>query len=229
MLADYKEESIKCNGRLGQYFTLYLRVQHKIIEANHKIFLRLRITRERDVSDEDINKLVELKENQVTVQLRAADKVLSKKSISLDFMSDLSNNIVLLEYEYEINNEQTLTMLYFGDIIISNDKSDYLTNTTIKSSLVLIPIKQDRLFIDLIKLKSKKLIDNLPCYNISISTTIKPDFLEYKINQDSWIKLNDISFDVPIENYLKYIQVRGKKNNEYTYSNVIRIDPEVIK
>jgi len=235
MLIDYIEDKIKCNGKLGSYLTLYLRIQHKIVDGTHKISLRLRISREKDMSNEDINRLIELKENQVTVRLRVADKVLIKKSVPIDFISDNINNILLLEYEYEINNEETLIMYYFGDIIIDNDNSKYLTDTTIKSSLVLTPISVEKLFIDLTcsELKkysgSKKSEDLIYYhYDIYINTSIKPDFLEYKINQDPWTKLTFDTLTVVPKDYIQYIQVRGKKDNYYSYSNVIRLEPETI-
>ena len=239
MLADYKEEQIRCSGRLGNYLTLFLRVQHEIINQTHKISLRLRISREKDISDEDMNRLIELKENQVTVRLRAADKVLAKKSMPIDFMLDNNTNILLLEYEYEINNEQTLIMYYFGDIIIDNDDSKYLTNTSIKTDLVLTPIVIKKLFIDLICSELKKYSgsreqgkkpEDLIYYHhdFSIDTTIEPDFLELKINEGPWDRIDYKTFDLPIADYLRYIQVRGKKDNYYSYSNVIRLEPETI-
>ncbi len=239
MLADYKEEQIKCSGRLGNYLTLFLRVQHKIIDKTHKISLRLRISREKDILDEDMNRLIELKENQVTVRLRAADKVLAKKSVPIDFTLDNTTNILLLEYEYEITNEQTLIMYYFGDIIIDNDDSNYLTNTTIKTDLVLTPVVIEKLFIDLNCSELKKYSGSRESgkkpedliyyhYDLSINTTIEPDFLELKINENNWTRINYRNFDLPIADYLRYVQVRGKKDNYYSYSNVIRLEPETI-
>ena len=223
MLIDYKEDKLKCSGRLGQYLTLYLRIKHEIINKSHKISLRLRIERTKDILNEDINRLIELKENQVTSRIRIADKVLVKKSLPIDFTLDDNINIVLLEYEYEINNEQTLLMNYYGDIIIDNDKSEFLTDATIKSSIILTPINDKKLFIEISK---SDLILNQ--YTIDIKSNIEPDYYQLKINENDWIKIKDISFKLQATNYFRYIQVRGKKDNYYSYSNVIRINPDYI-
>lgn len=223
MLVDYKEDKIKCSGRLGQYLTLYLRIKHEIINKSHKISLRLRIERTKDILNEDINRLIELKENQVTSRIRITDKVLVKKSLPIDFTLDDNINIVLLEYEYEINNEQTLLMNYYGDIIIDNDKSEFLTDATIKSSIILTPINDKKLFIEISK--SDLIFDE---YTINIKSNIEPDYYQLKINEDDWIKIKDTSFKLQATNYFRYIQVRGKKDNYYSYSNVIRINPDYI-
>ena len=130
-------------------------------------------------------------------------------------------------------------MNYYGDIIIDNDESGYLTSTTIKSDLVLIPVKGEKLFIDITKSDLIKYAETREAgkkpedliyyhYNITVNTTIEPDFLEYKINEEPWTKLEDKAFDLPIENYLRYVQVRGKKDNRYSYSNVIRMNQETL-
>ncbi len=240
MLVDYKEESIKCSGKLSQYLTLFLRINHEIIKDKHKISLRLRITRNKNVLDSDMNRLVNLKENQVTAQIRVADKVLIKKSVPIDFMSDNINNITLVEYQYEISNEQTLLMNYYGDLIINNDKSEYLKNTTIKSNLILTPIKNNKLFIELTKselLKHPEVVERgynkedliYYHYNLYIKNTITPDFLEIKINSNDWekIELDKTNiYQIPAVNYKRYIQIRGKKDNYYSYSNIIKIDAD---
>lgn len=242
MLVDYKEDKIKCSGKLSEYLTLYLRIKHEIINDTHKISLRLRIARDINIFNPDMNKLVELKENQVTVQLRILDKVLIKKHVPIDFMTNNITNISLLEYEYEISNEQTLIMNYYGDLIIDNDKSDYLKSTTIKSDLLLIPVKNKKLFIEVTKsdlLKHPDTVDKYHNrediiyyhYDIYFKNTIKPDFIEVKINDDSWKKIelstNNI-YQIPAVNYLRYIQFRGKKDNYYSYSNTIKIEADNI-
>lgn len=242
MLVDFKEDKIKCSGKLSNYLTLYLRVKHEIINDLHKISLRLRIVRDIDVFNQDMNKLIELKENQVTAQLRILDKVLIKKHLPISFMNDSVTSITLLEYEYEIGNEQTLIMNYYGDLIIDNDNSEYLKNTTIKSDLLLTPVKNKKLFIELTKSELLKHPDKSDKwhnrediiyyhYDLYLRNTIKPDFIEIKINDNKWEKIeledNNI-YQIPAVNYIRYIQFRGKKDNYYSYSNTIKIEADNI-
>ena len=114
-------------------------------------------------------------------------------------------------------------MNYYGDIIIDNDKSEFLTDATIKSSIILTPINDKKLFIEISK---SDLILNQ--YTIDIKSNIEPDYYQLKINENDWIKIKDISFKLQATNYFRYIQVRGKKDNYYSYSNVIRINPDYI-
>lgn len=223
MLVDHIENNIYCNGKLGNFFNLLLRISHEEINNTHKISLKLKLSKTKNISNSDLDTNIKLTENQVTARLRVADKVLIKKSLPIDFSSDLTTNINLLEYEYEINNEQPLIMNYYGDIIIDNDESNYITTTSIKSDLFLKSLKQDKLFIDLINLNKIEYNSN----SFSVNTTVTPDFLEYKVNSDKWIKFMNNSFFVPISNKPQIIQVRGKKDDYYSYSNSIRIDPDL--
>ena len=48
------------------------------------------------------------------------------------------------------------------------------------------------------------------------------DLLEYKVNDNPWVKLDDKTFTLQKQNKNLYVQARIKKNNQYFYSNVFR-------
>ena len=220
MLVDYIENNIQCNGKLRDYYSLHLKVSNEEIGEVHKIGLRLKLVRNKPVYNTDIDTSIKLLENQVTVRLRAADKVLVKKSIPIDFSSDLTSSIVLLDYSYEISNEQPMIMNYYGDIIIDNDDSNYLMSSSLRADLFLKPLKNPRLFIDLdIESTDKKNI------YFRVSHNTEADFFEFKIGELSWIKLDSNHFILPHLDTVQYVQARGKKDDYYSYSNTIKIGP----
>ena len=217
MLADYIEEEINCNGKLGSFYKLYLRINHSIVNGVHNIKLRLRIGRIKNVSFPDLNTDIVLKENQVTAVLRVSDRVLIKKPIALNFSGNISN-ITLLEYEYEINNEQPLVMNYCGDLLLSDD-SEYLEDTSIKSTLFLKSMKETKLFIDVSTKETPKEVDFL------LSTNVEPDFIECKLDTASWNRLPGTIRKVLKTESEQIIQFRGKFDNKYSYSQAFRVSP----
>lgn len=155
--------------------------------------------------------ITSLKINGVTV---------AKESDVLDF--DNTKNIVALNYKNIIANTDSLKLTLEASLQIES-KSNYITDTSLKESILILPVKKDKLFIDL------EYIDEGDKIHCVANPTIEPDFMEMKDTTNDWVKLNNKSFNVTKSGKNQFIQVRGKYKGLYSYSNVIKIYKSINK
>lgn len=214
---ELEEKSIVMNGRLGEYFKLYLRTKVSKDDLYNHLSIRARIVKDKDnIPYKLIDETKFLIEN-ATIYIKIKGDVVLKKSIDLDFIN--LDNIVLGIYNTNILNRELLNLDISAELVI-NDKSNYLTSTEMKSIAILTPIVEERLFIDL------DMTEKPSTLYFTVKTTITPDFIEYKVNDLYWKPLTADYFEIGKIGKNQYIQVRGKKNNYYSYSNVIKFIEE---
>ena len=213
-MPDIKEIKVAMNGKLGKYYNLYLRTKTEKDDLYNHLSIRARIVKEKDtIPYELVNENNFLIEN-ATIYIKIKDDVVLKKNLSLDFIN--LDNIVLGIFNTDIVNKSLLTLNIEAELVI-DDRKEYLTTSKINTNVTLLPIVEERLFIDLFQEgKDKEYL------YFSVQPTITPDFMEYKVNDSNWIKLDDNSFKIDRTYKNTYTQVRGKKNNYYSYSNVIK-------
>lgn len=210
-----KETSIKCNGKLGKYYTLELDLVPSkeeslySIDPANKLTINCKLIRD-SLDDETIIKLTK---KEATFKILINEEMVSKQNIDIDFSN---THQIVINYDTLFYNKEPI-FLNVEAILEINDKAEYLTNTNITNTIALTPIKLEKLFIDL---TSITIGNTIMC---NITTTVKPEYLEYKVNIASWVKLNENKFSVEKTGKNQYIQVRGKQNGNYTYSNVIKI------
>ena len=143
-----------------------------------------------------------------------------QKALDLDFKN---YNQAMIEYSYKITNENVLTSNIKG-VIEFTDDSNYLSETEIEDRLVLKPLKDNKLFIDIVGINRPDTIQVL------INTTIKPDYLQYKTESFDWRKTEENQFYISkLEKVNQYIQVRGRKDDYFSYSNVIKVIDGIIQ
>ena len=212
-MPDIKETSIVMNGKLGKYFNLYIRTKVEKDDLYNHLSIRARIVKEKNtIPYELVNETNFLIEN-ATIYIKIKDDIVLKKNLVLDFIN--LDNIILGNFNTDVLNRELLTLEVKAELVI-DDKKEYLTSTNINSAITLLPIVDERLFIDLSMEESDTILQ------FTVRPSIVPDFMEYKVNDLDWIKLDSNYFEVSKIGKNQYIQVRGKKNSYYSYSNVIK-------
>ena len=199
-----------CNGRLTKSYKLELRTKVDKDELEYSINIRLRLIK----VDSDENSIIQLLKKQTLLSIYIDNERVEQKAVDLDFKN---YNQVMTDYTYKISNENVLTSNIKG-VLEFIDDSNYLEKTEIEDRLVLKPLKENKLFIDITGINR---LDNI---QVLISTTVEPDYLQYKTESSDWKKVSTTPLYIPkLEGINQYIQVRGKKNDYFSYSNVIKI------
>jgi hypothetical protein len=195
------------NGRLGNSFKLYLRtkvISNKEFYNGSQVNIRARIEKIGKLLDDEY-----LTNIPATIKILINNKVVYKDNIELDFKY---NSSVSFMYE-NIYNVSDTTKYNIKAILEVNDTTDYINTTELSTSIILQPITSSKMYISLDENNSI----------FTVTTTLEPDFIEYKVNEDNWIKLESNSFKLDKDNIDKYIQARCKYNNKYYYSNVVKV------
>lgn len=195
-------KEIKCNlnGSIGSFYNMCLRYKiSKTEDGDNQLDIRIRIE-ELNIPNsikDNINLLKEL----YTVMLKINNNIVAKESVVLDFST--IKNLVIINYKSTLSNIDTLRF-NLEAFLQSDNESTYIKNTSLSESILVLPIKVDKLFIDL---NYNDEGDKVHCI---ATPNIEPDFLEYKDTLNPWIKLDINSFVVPKTGKNQYIQVRGK-------------------
>lgn len=211
MIANIKDVSTSLQGRLGQYFNMNLKVNHEPTDLAN--ILRIRVDLEKLHMPAEIEDNVTLIRDLATLMFIINGEVLHKIPVILDF-----TNSTVISNMYTIEMTNLEASRFNLEICLDIDsKSNYITKTSLRNTFIVPPLKEDKLFIDL---EYKDSTDKIFC---SIYTTIEPDFLEIKDTTHDWEKITTKNPIVQKSGNHQYIQVRGKKNGYYSYSNVIKI------
>ena len=201
-----KEIQTSLQGTIGKYYKMSMRYKtSKTEDDENELDIRIRI--EKLNLPSSISDNINLLKDSYTIILKMNNTIVDKNSIALDFTN--SNNLVILNYNKKINNSETLKMNLEAFLKVDN-KSNYIEDTSLKDTILVHPVKEDRLFIDL---DYTDAVDKIYC---TCRTTITPDFIEYKDTLNDWIKLNSNNFEVNKSNKKQFIQVRGKFNGVYS-------------
>jgi len=215
-MGELQTKTKQCNGRLSKSYKLELRTRIDKDELEYSINIRLRLMK----IDSDENSIIQLLKKQTLFSIYIDNERVEQKALDLDFKS---YNQAMVEYSYKITNEDVLTSNIKG-VIEFTDDSNYLSETEIEDRLVLKPLKDSKLFIDIVGINRPEVIQVL------INTTIKPDYLQYKTESFDWRKTEENQFYVPkLEGINQYIQVRGRKDDYFSYSNVIKVIDGIIQ
>ena len=198
------------NGKLGAYFNLALKPKITKVDDHNVVEVRLRLIK-LNMPDVLLDKVVRT----LNVKLKINDDVKLSNSVKLD-LNQLIDNIILLKYKIELYNQEPIKYNVNAEIKIE-DESGLLEDTSFNINIIIRPVEDRKLFVDLV---GTEFPDKIIC---SVVTTIAPDFLEYKMNDLDWTKLNGTSFSIDRLDKNQFIQVRGKKNNYFSYSNVLKI------
>jgi hypothetical protein len=201
-----------CKGRLGQYYKLALKtkIEKEPIEGKNILNIRLRmlqITKPEPVL---------ICKNKAIVKLYLNNEFIDKFPVEINFTN--TDTLTLCNYTKGLFNQDTV-LNKIKLVLEVNEESGYLETTEINQTISIIPPKEDKLFIDLTSVDRSSSVYCLAIYNI------KPLFLEYKVDQNPWTKLdlNSPNFTFEKNGKNQYAQVRGKLDNYYSYSNTIKV------
>lgn len=215
-MGELQLQTKQCNGRLKKSYKLELRTRIDKDELEYSINIRFRLMK----IDSDEDSIIQLLKKQTLFSIYIDNERVEQKALDLDFKS---YNQAMIEYSYKITNEDVLTSTIKG-VIEFTDDSSYLSETEIEDRLVLRPLKDNKLFIDIIGLDRP---DNI---QVLINTTVSPDYLQYKTESFDWRKIEKNQFYIPkLKKGNQYIQVRGKKDDYFSYSNTIKVIDGIIQ
>ncbi len=198
----------------GESYKLELRVKTDKQEDKVIVSVRLRLLRD----DYKQDSIIQLLHKETCLSILFDNEVVEKKYVDLDFKT---YNQVMIEYKYESHNEDVISTIIKGKLEV-NDPSEYLTDTEIESYLVIPSLKPEPLFIDLTGERADS------CIHYYIAYNIEPDYIQYKTNNQDWTLLDSTNFDLPQVSGNQYIQVRGKKDDYFSYSNTIKVVDGII-
>lgn len=206
-----------CNGRLTKSYKLELRTRIDQDDLEYSINIRFRLMK----IDSKEDSIIQLLHKQTLLSIYIDNEKVEQKAVDLDFKN---YNQIMTEYSFKLTNKETTTFNIKG-IIEFTDDSNYLSNTELEDRLVLKPLKENKLFLDITGTDKGSLI------YITVNTTTEPDYLQYKTNNKDWTKIKENIFNISkdLENKNQYIQVRGKKDDYFSYSNVIKIINGIIE
>lgn len=215
-MGELQTKTKQCNGRLSKSYKLELRTRIDKDELEYSINIRLRLMK----IDSNEDSIIQLLKKQTLFSIYIDNERVEQKALDLDFKN---YNQAMIEYSYKITNENVLTSNIKG-VIEFTDDSNYLSETEIEDRLVLKPLKDNKLFIDIVGINRPDTIQVL------INTTIKPDYLQYKTESFDWRKTEENQFYISkLEKVNQYIQVRGRKDDYFSYSNVIKVIDGIIQ
>lgn len=186
-----------------------MELRTKTDKQENKVLVSVRLKLIKDDNKQD--SIIQFIHKEACLSILFDNEVVEKKYLDLDFKT---YNQVMIEYKYESYNEDVLSSHIKGRLEI-NDESNYLIDTEIESRLIIPSLKPDPLFITL---TGENLNNTINCH---IVYNIEPDYMQYKTNNQDWTLLDSNNFSVPIVPINQYIQVRGKKDNYFSYSNTI--------
>lgn len=203
-----KETITKCKGKLGESYNLVLNHFITMEDKLPILQIKIRLNKNMDVIPVVFN------EKPSTIRLLINNMPVAKENVYLDFTN--KDSITLLSYQKRCTNKDTELLQVEAELLIEDD-SEYLTNTKINTGIVVSGLLEPKLVINLNSvIQNNKVI----CNPI---TNIVPDFLQYKIDENPWTKLESDNFTFKRTNKNQYVQVRGKYNGVYSYSNNIKI------
>ena len=214
MILDTSNINKQCEGKLGSNFNLKLITR---LEDLDKDVRRLYYTVLLDKTSE-CEPFIYYK-NQVTCKVKLNDSQIDKSNVDLDFTNS-QNGYILSSSYIDIPTDERQYLLLRCNLIIENNKSNYLSNTDLVSPIIISPENkkaEPRCVVEIIE-ETDKLVN----FNTIVSTN---DLLELKVNDNSWHCLEGTRFNVLKLNKRQYVQTRIKVNNRYYYSNVITINP----
>lgn len=209
MVLDNK--SIKLNGLFGNSYTLSLTTEQDNITSTPSNRLNFRIK----ISKVDFNDNTKLREtvNDATLVLYINDMIYSKIPFAFNFSQ--VTDLVFRVSDIDIMNEEPKVLNVKLELLY-NHKFKYIEDTTLTTLIYVNSIVEDNASISLL---SSELLNE---FKFKVNTIDDYDLLEYKVNDNPWVKLDDKTFTLQKQNKNLYVQVRIKKNNQYFYSNVFR-------
>lgn len=190
------------NGRLGKSCIMSLNTY----QSNSNINIL--------VSLDWINKdtIIQILDKLTTITIFVDNEVKFVDSIDLDFKY---NNRFVLEHSFNNINKPFYTI----KVVISfNDSTFYFKDTELENSLY-VTLESSKIPSLLLNGTTK---DN-KILTITVKTNTKFDFIEYKLNDNKWIKFNSNIAQINISNLsYMYVKARGKYNGKYYYSNLLK-------
>jgi len=206
-------ETVKCNGRLGEHFTLGITTSVYDEEIYGRKGIKIKAHLKHDPFKEPD---VQLYKGEASVKLRINDIPAAKDTVYIDTTN--SDETELMTYITHIaQSDKTQVLTIEADLNVDSE-AEYITNTTVRDKIKIPSVSSDRLYLTLTLRESDEIA------YCSISTNTKYDFLEYKIDDTNWVKLEDTTqFSFRKSGKNQYIQARGKKDDYYSFSNVERI------
>lgn len=208
--------TVKCNGKLGKYYNLKLDYSIDKDDSisstpTNKLILKASI----EILDRDYI-IKNSPDNIAVLSIKINDYVISNQIVDLSFIKTNILSIGYINYFYNENNE-TIDV----DVELSTDmKSKYLEDTILSTKIIIPAIEPEPqlcIFNNIERITDK-------IVQFTVSTNIKPEFLEFKVNSNPWKKLDKpFTFTIEKTENTKIIQVRGRLNNQYYYSKVTRI------
>lgn len=209
MVLDNK--SIKLNGLFGNSYTLSLTTEQDNIISTPSNRLNFRI----EISKIDFTDNTKLREtvNDATLVLYINDMIYSKIPFAFNFSQ--VTDLVFRVSDIDIMNEEPKVLNVKLELLY-NHEFKYIEDTTLTTLIYVNSIVKDNASISL---SSSELLNE---FKFKVNTIDDYDLLEYKVNDNPWIKLDDKTFTLQKQNKNLYVQARIKKNNQYFYSNVFR-------
>lgn len=205
-------ETTLMNGRLGSNIELSLVGNTRIIDTSNELVVKLRASKIKDIDN-----TIQLQKEKLTVLIKLGEKTIYKEPLILDFK--YKDDLELVNFKNIYNVEETKILNLSATIIVSDNKSGYLEDTTVNTTITFNEVKDEILFIDLTGSETE---EEILC---TFVTSLEPELIEFKTNDDDWCRLSNgcREFTIPKTNKNQYIQVRGKFKNKYSYSNVLKI------
>ena len=214
MILDTSSISKQCNGKLGSNFNLKLITRlEDLDEGVRRLYYTVLIDKTSECEPFIYYK------NQITSKVKLNDSQIDKISVDLDFTSN-QPGYILNSSHIDIPSDERQYLLVRCNLIIEDNKSNYLSNTDLVSPIIIsheIKNQEPKCNIEIIG-ETDKLVN----FN---SITSNYGLLELKVNDNSWHCLEGTRFNVLKLNKRQYVQTRIKVDNKYYYSNVITINP----
>ena len=209
MILDNK--SIKLNGLFGNSYTLSLTTEQDNITSTPSNRLNFRI----EISKVDFDDDTKLREtvNDATLVLYINDTICSKIPFVFNFSQ--VTDLVFRVSDIDIMNEEPKVLNVKLELLY-NHKFKYVEDTTLTTLIYVNSIVEDNASVSLL---SSELLNE---FKFKVNTINDYDLLEYKVNDNPWVKLDDKTFTLQKQNKNLYVQARIKKNNQYFYSNVFK-------
>lgn len=218
MLIDSKAYSEKCNGRLGSKFNINLEYK---LEQNYTDSYRLTLF-SWIKKNQKISTPVKYLKNQIRIVLFTNESISKVEYVDLDFT--YSDEISIMSDIIDIRTSTSTRVPIEVRLEIIDDESGYLSDSAVKC---IIPIYVKNASSSLFtKLETIDETDDLIDFRILHSEN--PDFVEFKVGDNPWVKTESDTITIAKEDRPKYIQARIKKDNTLVYSMAFRMKSKTV-
>ena len=202
-------KSVELNGKLGRFYTLTLNTyKDDTIDYQSNLHFKINITK----IDNSEDTLIKNNINNTTLFLYINNTLIEKIPFTFNFTYLSSKTFSISNINVNKSSSLNITLK-----LVVEDTRMMIEDTELSTLISLHNIFENQ---NHVNLSASVNNDTVSC-KVSISSGF--NFIEYKLNDALWTKLNSKTFSLNKLDKTMYIQVRAKFDNEYVYSNVCTI------